>query len=123
MNNPPTNPVAPISSTTNDFDNDGLLNWQEYLAGTSPTNNADRLSISFMGSESNPARVSWLAKSNVSYQVMKNLDLTEAWSNAPSGIGTNQQSYQTAPMDGLLQYADPNDSITTSVFYQVNVVQ
>ena len=112
-----------ISSTTNDFDNDGMLNWQEYLAGTNPTNDADKLAISSMGSGTNTALLTWLAKSNVSYQVMKSSDLQETWGNAPSGQGTNQQSYQVAPTDGLLQYADPNYAGATNGFYRVNVVQ
>ena len=109
------------TSLTNDYDNDKMLNWQEYLAGTNPTNDADRLAIISMGSDTN-AQISWLAKSNVSYQVMKSSDLMVAWSNAPSGIGGNQQSYQTAPMDGLLQYADPNVVGSSNAFYRVNVV-
>ena len=114
-----------ISSTTNDFDKDGMLNWQEYLAGTSPTNVNDKFAISFMGSgsESNQFQISWLAKSNVGYQVMKSLDLQEAWSNAPSGLGTNEQSFQSAPIDGFLQYADPRYAGSTNAFYRVNVVQ
>lgn len=109
------------TSLTNDYDNDGMLNWQEYLAGTSPTNDADRLAITSMGSATD-TQFSWLAKSNVSYQVMKSLDLMGAWLNAPSGAGTNQQAFRTAPTDGLLQYADPNYAEETNGFYRVNVV-
>jgi hypothetical protein len=112
-----------ISSTTNDFDKDGMFNWQEYLAGTSPTNDADKLAISFMGTGTNQSQVSWLAKSNVSYQVMKSFDLKATWSNAADGVGGNQQSLQTASIDGLLQYADPDALGMTNVFYRVNVVQ
>jgi len=109
------------TNLTDDADHDGMLNWQEYLAGTNPTNDADRLAIASMGSDPN-AQISWLAKSNVTYQVMKSQNLLVAWSNAPSGIGVNQQSYQTAPMDGLLQYADPNVVGSSNAFYRINVV-
>ena len=105
-----------------DYDNDGMKNWQEFLAHTDPTTNIDLLAIISTGSESNSSQISWSAKSNVSYQVMKSSDLMVAWSNAPSGIGGNQQSYQTAPVDGLLQYADPNVAEMTNAFYRVNVV-
>jgi hypothetical protein len=105
-----------------DYDNDGMKNWQEFIAHTDPTTNIDLLAIISMGSESNSSQISWSAKSNVSYQVMKSSDLMVAWSNAPSGIGGNQQSYQTAPVDGLLQYADPNVADMTNAFYRVNVV-
>ena len=112
-----------IESTTNDYDHDGMLNWQEYLAGTNPTNDADKLAISFIGTGTNQSQVSWLAKSNVSYQVMKSSDLKATWMNASNGVGGNQQSFKTAPMDGLLQYADPNALGATNAFYRVNVVQ
>lgn len=109
------------TSLTNDFDDDGMLNWQEYLAGTSPTNDADRLAISSMGSGSN-SLISWLAKSNVSYQVMRCSDLLGTWGNAASGAETNQQSQQTATTDQILQYMDPGYAGDTNAFYRVNVV-
>jgi len=109
------------TNLTEDNDHDGMKNWQEYLAGTNPTNKADKLTITSM-IRTNTAKVSWLAKSNISYQVRKSPDLKEAWANASSGIGTNQQSFQTASADGILQYADPDYAATTSAFYRVNVV-
>ena len=110
-----------ISSTTNDFDNDGMLNWQEFLAGTCPTNKDDNLAITSIGSGTN-AQISWLAKSNVSYQVSKSLDLLGSWLDAPTGTGTNQQALQTTPVDGLLQYADPTYAGASNGFYRVIVV-
>jgi len=71
----------------------------------------------------NTTGISWAAKSNVAYQVMKSFDLQETWGNAPSGQGANQQSYRAGPMDGLLQYADPNYAGASNAFYRVNVVQ
>jgi len=68
------------------------------------------------------AQISWLAKSNVSYQVMKSQNLLEVWSNAPSGTGTNQRAFQMAPADGWLQYTDPDYAGATNGFYRVNVV-
>lgn len=109
------------TSLTNDYDNDGMFNWQEFLAGTGPTNDADRLAIASMGSGTN-AQISWQAKSNVSYQVRKSLDLMGAWLDAPTGAGTTQRAFQTAPADGLMQYADPDYAGVTNGFYRVNVV-
>jgi hypothetical protein len=111
-----------IEATTNDFDNDGMLNWQEYLAGTSPTNDADRLAISSMGSGSNLSLISWQAKSNVSYQVMRCSDLQDTWGTAPSGPGTNQQAQQTAVTNQILQYMDSGYLGVSNAFYRVNVV-
>jgi len=71
----------------------------------------------------NTTGISWLAKSNVIYQIMRSSDLQETWENAPSGQGSKYQSLQTAPMDGLLQYADPDYAGATNAFYRVNVVQ
>jgi len=109
------------TSLTNDYDKDGMFNWQEYLAGTCPTNRTDNLVISTFGG-TNTSQISWLAKSNISYQVTKSLDLMGAWSNAPTGIGTSQQAFQTAPMDGVLHYADPDYDGATNGFYRVEVV-
>ena len=114
-----------MTEDSTDYDHDGMLNWQEYLSGTNPTNASDKLAIISMGG-TNGSLISWQAKSNVSYQVMRSLNLlggVAAWSNASSGIGSNQQSYQTAPADGLLQYADPNVAEMTNAFYRVIVVQ
>lgn len=108
------------TNLTDDDDKDGMFNWQEYLAGTSPTNDADRLAIASMGSGTN-AQITWQAKSNVSYQVGKSLDLTGTWLNAPSGTGASQQAFQTAPADGLLLYADPAYAGATNGFYRVSV--
>lgn len=118
-NNFSTNGTA---STTNDFDNDGMLNWQEYLSGTSPTNDADRLAISSMWSGSNLSLISWQAKSNVIYQVMRCSDLQGTWGNADSGAGTNQRAQQTATTDQILQYVDPGYAGDTNAFYRVIVV-
>jgi hypothetical protein len=109
------------TNLTEDNDNDGMLNWQEFLSHTDPTTNIDLLAITSMWSETN-VQISWLAKSNVSYQVMKSIDLMVAWSNAPSGIGGNQQSYQTTPADGLLLYDGPDVAGSANAFYRVNVV-
>jgi len=105
-----------------DYDKDGMLNWQEYLAHTDPKTNADFLAITSMGSETSLGQIAWLAKSNVTYQVMKSSDLMGAWGSAPSGLGADQQSQQTAIMDGILQYADPGYAGATNAFYRVSVV-
>jgi hypothetical protein len=104
-----------------DRDGDKMLNWQEYLAGTCPTNKDDTLAITSIEG-TNSSQIAWMGKSNVSYQVMKSLDLMVAWSNAPSGIWTNQQSLQTATVDGILQYTDPEYEGMTNAFYRVNLV-
>lgn len=101
-----------------DPDHDGMVNWQEYLAGTSPANEDDRLLITAVAG---PSTLLWLAKSNVTYQVVKSMDLI-TWSNSSSGMGANQQSFQTAPADGVMQYADPDNFWATNAFYRVNVV-
>lgn len=117
-NSLPTNNTA----DSIDSDNDSMLNWQEFLAHTDPHTNADRLAITSMGTESNLSQLNWLAKSNVAYQVMKSSNLLGAWMNSPSGMGPNQQGWQTAPMDQTLQYVDPTYSATTNTFYRVDVV-
>jgi BspA type Leucine rich repeat region (6 copies) len=104
-----------------DHDGDGMLNWQEFLAGTSPTNKADALVITSVGG-TNSSQIAWQGKANISYQVMRSLNLLGSWSDAPTGTGTNQQAFQTAPLDGLLQYADPTYVGASNGFYRVSVV-
>lgn len=59
-----------------DVDGDGLLTWQEYVAGTNPTNSASVLAItsgeSIGGSN---FVVTWQSVAGKSYNVMTNLDL------------------------------------------------
>ena len=56
-----------------DTDRDGLNNYQEYLAGTSPTNRLSYLKIDRIEQESQPSRVvrlTFLAMSNKTYTVL-----------------------------------------------------
>ena len=58
---------------TGDFDNDGATDWEEYMAGTSPTNSADTMVMEeIMASSNNNRRASmaWNAKPQRSYRVM-----------------------------------------------------
>ncbi|MEI8141031.1 MAG: response regulator [bacterium] len=78
--------------------------------------------VAFMGDGSKEFPISWLAKSNVSYQVMTRSDLQQAWANASDEVESNQQSLQATHRDEFLQYADPNYAGETNPFYRVNVV-
>lgn len=104
-----------------DSDDDGILNWQEFLSGTVPTNKADFLVINAIDSALYYPVVIWGGKSNVVYQVRKSVDLF-AWDDAPSGVDVNQQSYRTARSNQVFQYIDPDYSATTSGFYRITVV-
>jgi hypothetical protein len=65
----------------NDADGDGLTAWQEYLAGTDPTNAASVLGITGLQAGPDPTRmlISWLSASNKLYSVLKSTNLITGW--------------------------------------------
>ena len=68
-----------------DFDGDGMINRDEYLSGTNPTNALSVLKIVF--SATNATVLNFVAQSNYSYTVQWQTNLTTpAWSNLTSII-------------------------------------
>jgi hypothetical protein len=61
-----------------DFDLDGTSNWQEYIAGTDPTNNASFFHIDVMAAA--PPTISFGALSNHTYTVEFSDSIAGAWS-------------------------------------------
>jgi hypothetical protein len=65
-----------------DADGDGASNWEEYQAGTDPTNALSRLSLSLSGLPGGPAALSFPAVSNFTYSVQfSDLSAGGSWSN------------------------------------------
>jgi hypothetical protein len=64
-----TGQAADLSRASDDADGDGLLNWQEYVAGTDPTNALSYLKVSALTAGAGPATLEFLAVSNRSYTV------------------------------------------------------
>jgi len=70
-----------------DRDNDGLANWQEYIAGTDPTNSESTLRSMPLGAAA-PGKfvISWPSSSNRAYSILKTLGLESPFSL----LATNQ---------------------------------
>jgi len=97
-----------------DTDHDGLLTWQEYIAGTNPTNPASNFVISTVGTTPQGAIVvRWSSMSNRFYSLSRATNLLEAFtviagaSNLPA----------TPPENVFTSPADDGDSS----FYRINV--
>ena len=102
----------PFTSTnaapTADPDHDGMVNYQEYIAGTDPTNAASLLKITSVTKAASTAAVSWQSVTNRHYQVMCRTNLAAGtWQNV-GGIftpsGTNSQLLDTTATNRLRFY-------------------
>jgi len=84
----PTGQAADLSRPQDDADADGMSNFQEFIAGTDPTNSASvlRIQISFVSS-TNGVELSWPASAARSYHVQfKNALAQSSWADAEGGI-------------------------------------
>jgi hypothetical protein len=82
---------------TNDADTDGMLTWQEYIAGTHPTNKESVFKVLDVEFQDGGTRLSWLSSSNRTYEVFLSTNLQEVLPEAsvtnniasdPSGTNT-----------------------------------
>jgi hypothetical protein len=107
-----------------DSDGDGVRDGDEVRAGTDPLSKDDVFAVVRTDATNGFLFVEWTAKSNKTYQVVKSLELL-SWTNAPSGLGTNQQSLRTAITNGLLEYSEPVGATNASgkAFYRVKLVE
>jgi hypothetical protein len=100
--------IAFFSSLTNsqtgdnvDADGDGALNWQEYVAGTNPTNALSRLqftSASFSTDGERGVAINWLTAPGKNYILLASPSLTgAAWTpiNSNTGDGNEYQFIDT----------------------------
>ncbi|MEY4917839.1 MAG: hypothetical protein RL616_1752, partial [Verrucomicrobiota bacterium] len=60
-----------------DSDGDGLNNWQEWKAGTNPTNAASVLAMNSVTNVMSGATLTWQSVSGVTYYVQRSSDLTD----------------------------------------------
>ncbi|MDF7826981.1 hypothetical protein P4B35_23355, partial [Pontiellaceae bacterium B12227] len=87
-----------------DSDLDGLLNWQEYQAGTVPTNAASVLKLSRVTALSgNSYEVAWQAVDGKQYDVLYRTDLLFGqWlTNEVSVLGIEPETVSTATVDSV----------------------
>jgi hypothetical protein len=103
-----------------DSDGDGLNNWQEYLAGTNPTNASSVFKIT--GGQALPGEqfvLSWLSVSNRLYDVMRGTDLAAgAGGFVPVPGATNLAG--TPPEN---TWTDSVSPASTGAFYRLTVHQ
>jgi hypothetical protein len=106
-----------FSSLTNmtassDNDNDQFLDWQEYVAGTIPTNSGSRLVITGVVLAGTNLALTWQSVSNRQYSIVSRTNLTAgAWAPVISNIpGVSVANVRTVSVDNA-----------GSVYYRVKV--
>ncbi|MEI8196673.1 MAG: hypothetical protein WCI73_12245 [Phycisphaerae bacterium] len=85
-----------VTDAVLDQDNDGLLTWQEYIAGTDPTNSASCLKAA----QTTRNIITWIAQSNRIYSVYWSTNLVKGFANLQDNITLPQSSYTNTTPDG-----------------------
>ena len=83
-----------------DQDGDGLKTWQEYIAGTDPTNAASCLKVA----QTNRNTVTWSAVPDRVYSVYWSTNLVHGFTNLASGIQYPQGSYTNTTPDAKVNH-------------------
>jgi hypothetical protein len=97
-----------------DPDHDGMSNWEEYLAGTDPTNAALPLKISSVKKATNGTTLAWRSATNRQYQVMSRTNVaTGTWQNVGSVF---------TPTNTTTQFLDPAGT-NGRRFYRIQMLQ
>ena len=96
-----------------DQDHDGMLSWQEWVAGTSPTNPADVLKMDLqVRREGNSTLLVWHSVSNRIYKVWRSTDLTQGFRQVSGALRA------TPPVN---TYSEPLMPAGQPVFYRISV--
>jgi hypothetical protein len=98
-----------------DPDGDGMNNWQEWQAGTNPTNAASLLNILSISNSPSGTKVTWQIVSGKFYYVQRSTNL--AVQPAFSTIATNLQR----PLSSILPYTDTTATNGGPYFYRIGV--
>ena len=96
-----------------DIDGDGLLTWQEYVAGTDPTNSVSSFRITGGDVNAQGAVVRWSSVSNHSYSLSRTTNLLEPFS-ALAGAS----NLPATPPENV--YTNPSSG-SSKAFYRISV--
>lgn len=100
--------TAPNAAPGADPDNDGMSNYAESIAGTTPTNSASLLKLLSVNRTNNTATVRWLSVSGKRYQLSYQTNLTTGgWTNFGSVVtaaGTNTSFNDTNATNAFRSY-------------------
>jgi len=95
-----------------DSDGDGLNNWQEWFAGTDPTNSVSSLQLLTPAQTNLPLTITWQSVAGRRYFIQRNAAITSPFSTIQSNI---------LGQAGITSYTDTNSIRTNSFFYRVGV--
>jgi len=108
--------------TKADTDEDGINDGWELVCGTSPTDRLDVFAATGLSTQTNGLLgVGWNGKAGKVYRIDASPNL-QVWSNAPSGSHEDQKSVQTANVNRVMLYCDPESGVYTTRFYRVNLL-
>ena len=98
-----------ITNPLDDFDDDGMLNWQEYRAGTDPTNALSNLKINSMVWSNAALQFNFQAMSNKTYGIQYKTTLNPTnWQNLAEMVGRRSNRIESI-----------NDTPGTNRFYRI----
>lgn len=105
------------SEDLTDPDGDGMDNWQEWIAGTNPTNAASALRLLSPLLTSTNVTITWQSIEGVNYFLKRSSDL-----------GASQPAFSTVATDipgqaGTTSYTDTNASGAGTFFYRIGVAK
>jgi Regulator of Chromosome Condensation (RCC1) repeat protein len=97
-----------------DSDGDGMNNWQEWRAGTDPSNSGSSLKLLSITNAPSGLTITWQSVQGVSYQVERTSDLSDT--STFSTIDSN-----TVGQPGTTSFTDSSATNAPAFFYRVSV--
>ena len=121
---PDENGIWPINllNKNGDFDNDGLSNWLEYLAGTFAGDATERFELQIKEKTANDVRLEFFAITGKTYTIERSTDV-KTWSRVPFAIGapaTGDTAYRASDVSILSAFTTPVPG-GTKEFYRLTV--